>query len=353
MFDSQVDTARLLLEQPIFQGLSLQDARYFADICDTVRLQEGSQLFREGDEAREIFLTLSGRLQLSCIGASGDAVVVGTVSDGGVLGEMGVFDDAPRSATATALMPSLLLRVPREVFAALVEQGHPLVRSLLLRLRQLLCWRLRALDRRLDAALSPYVVGEMALVGANAPAGLGAGIVLEEHDRLSANDLLQVPVLHRLDERAREVLAGVISRRAFADGDLILSQGASADGVCLLLRGQVRVVRRLPMQGSVRLVTLGPGAVFGILSALDGLTRAADCTADGEVECGVLSLADFSTLMDGEAPTALRFQMAMLHALFTDLRRANARLAEMADLPELDLGVAMMRPLDDEDRDKA
>lgn len=344
LFHSHDDVAQTLLDQPILHGLTIQDAQGLASVCDTVQLSEGEILFREGDEADELFLTLAGRLHLTCAGPDGVPMVVGTVSDGGVLGEMGVFGGAPRSATAVALMPSTLLRVPGAMFPSLIEQGHPAVRSLLQRLRQVLSWRLRALNRRMDAALSSLVVGEMALAFPQDATATAVSLRLESQEYLTAAELAQVPILHRLDERALSAVAGVIVRRAFSDGDYILCQGATADGIGILLRGEIRVVRRLPRQGSVRLVTLSPGAVFGFLSAIDGLHRAADCIADGPVECGMLSFADFSTLMDGESHTALQFQMAILQALFIDLREANARFAEMAALPTLDPGVVMLRP---------
>ncbi|MFT4977854.1 MAG: CRP/FNR family cyclic AMP-dependent transcriptional regulator [Myxococcota bacterium] len=149
--------------------------------------------------------------------------------------------------------------------------------------------------------------------------------------------LRHIPMLRGMDERALSALAGVLVLREFDDSQAIMRQGQPADGIYLLLRGHVRVTRQLPGDSTVGLVTMGPGALFGALAALDGRSRAADCIAWGRVQTGFLSLADFSALMEGDTPSALRFQVAVLRTLFSDIRNTNQRLAELATLPEMDL----------------
>jgi len=154
---------------------------------------------------------------------------------------------------------------------------------------------------------------------------------------IQSSELRHIPSLRSLDERSLSALAGVMVRREFEDGAMVVRQGAPADGIYLVLKGHIRVTRQLPDGSNVGLVTLGPGALFGALAALDGRSRAADCLAWGRVHTCFLSLSDFNALMEGVTPTALRFQVAVLRTLFTDVRSTNQRLAELATLPEVDL----------------
>jgi CRP/FNR family transcriptional regulator, cyclic AMP receptor protein len=143
-----------------------------------------------------------------------------------------------------------------------------------------------------------------------------------------------VPLFSSLDDRARNAVASMMTERAYPDGAALLTQGERSGGVFVLLEGSIRVERTLPAGGTVDLVTLGPGALFGTLAVLDGGARAASCLARGPVRCGVLPRTAFMDLMDGRTPVALRFQHAVICDLFKDIRATNRRLVELAALPD-------------------
>ncbi|MFT5681047.1 MAG: CRP/FNR family cyclic AMP-dependent transcriptional regulator [Myxococcota bacterium] len=154
---------------------------------------------------------------------------------------------------------------------------------------------------------------------------------------MKASELNVVKSLRELDARSIGALAGVMRRRTWEDGELILKQGDLPDGLYFLLSGHIRVERRLPDGGTVGLSTLGPGAMFGALSALDGGQRAAHCLSWGSTSCGWLSQSDFLDLNNGSSPMAMQFQLVILKVMFGDLRATNRRLAELATLPALDM----------------
>ncbi len=98
-----------------------------------------------------MYIVLAGQLRMTCASPDGVEVVVGTVGNGRILGEMSALDPAPRSATATAINRATLLVLPGQVLTALVESGHPAAHSLLMWIRKQVCSRLRELDARIDA----------------------------------------------------------------------------------------------------------------------------------------------------------------------------------------------------------
>ena len=82
----------------IFDGLNDEQARRLAAAMTVRSLQEGEQLFREGEEANELFLLLDGRVEVS-INSDGSIV---HLDAGEVVGENAMLSEVPHSATVTA-----------------------------------------------------------------------------------------------------------------------------------------------------------------------------------------------------------------------------------------------------------
>jgi CRP/FNR family cyclic AMP-dependent transcriptional regulator len=78
--------------------------------------KEGQVIFEEGQRGNEMFLVKSGVVELR----RGDSVVE-TVSQGGILGEMALVDQEPRSATAIAAADCELVPIDEKKFKLLVK----------------------------------------------------------------------------------------------------------------------------------------------------------------------------------------------------------------------------------------
>ena len=108
------------------------------------RMRSGETLFREGDDAHDVLILLSGIVKIWIEAPSGRQVILDVLDAGSMLGELSSIDGAPRSANAAALENGELLVVPMARFHALVEE-HPRVG---LELLHLVAERLRASSRR-------------------------------------------------------------------------------------------------------------------------------------------------------------------------------------------------------------
>lgn len=93
-------------------------------------LRAGDVLFHEGEPGRSAYLIESGSVRIE-VGAGEDALTLADLGTGDLVGEMAMIDDAPRTATATALVDSLLLVIDREHLAERIGQTDPVVRALL------------------------------------------------------------------------------------------------------------------------------------------------------------------------------------------------------------------------------
>jgi CRP-like cAMP-binding protein len=84
---------------------------------ETLLLKAGSVIFREGDEAKELFAIKSGQVRIQI----GNRTVTELAADN-IFGEMAPIDSEPRSATAVAVTDVELVPVSEKQFLFLVGQ---------------------------------------------------------------------------------------------------------------------------------------------------------------------------------------------------------------------------------------
>jgi len=105
---------------------------------------EGQVLFREGDSPDSVFRLLSGSVDI-LRELDGDPILLGTVGAGQFIGEMGVVENRPRSATARAASEvEVEILTPTEFFDQITRSPQA-ARELIQRLSQ----RLREADDRI------------------------------------------------------------------------------------------------------------------------------------------------------------------------------------------------------------
>lgn len=84
---------------------------------ETRRVRAGGVIFREGEDADELFVIKSGYVRIQI----GNRVVADLTADT-IFGEMALIDDEPRSATASAITDVELVPVSEKQFLFLVSQ---------------------------------------------------------------------------------------------------------------------------------------------------------------------------------------------------------------------------------------
>lgn len=89
----------------------------FKNASDAERRPAGSIVFEAGDEGTRMYVVRKGSVAIKV----GDETVE-TVGVGGVVGEMAIVDNGPRSATAIVLADAELVPVDRHRFVFLVQQ---------------------------------------------------------------------------------------------------------------------------------------------------------------------------------------------------------------------------------------
>ena len=148
----------LLREVELFRDLT---AEAFARIEPNARqrvLQRGDVLFREGDDAEELFVVVSGRIAISNRSIDGRESMIALMERGDLLGDMPLFDGLTRSAEARALERSEVVAVPYAPLRSALEDDP----SLLWAAVELLALRLRSVDMALADSVFLDVTGRTA-----------------------------------------------------------------------------------------------------------------------------------------------------------------------------------------------
>lgn len=114
---ARVDAARLA---PL--AASLRSRRY----------RGGETIFHQDDPGDALHVVAAGAVKIVLPSAEDEEpAIIATLGPGDFFGELALFDDAPRSATAVALGPTETLVLRRDAFLALVDEDRSLRHALL------------------------------------------------------------------------------------------------------------------------------------------------------------------------------------------------------------------------------
>ncbi len=107
---------------------------------ETRAFTAGQHIFNQGEPGNTMYVVQEGEVELYVNGQ-----MVEKLGPGGVLGEMGLIDTAPRSASAVARSACKLIPVNEERFALLVQHTPDFA----LQIMRVMAGRLRVMDRLL------------------------------------------------------------------------------------------------------------------------------------------------------------------------------------------------------------
>ena len=130
--------------------------------------------------------------------------------------------------------------------------------------------------------------------------------------------LSRVPLFTGLSEKQLKKLANRLTKRDYAEGDAIITQGKGGEGLFVLVEGKAEAVRVQPDGESITVNTFSENDFFGELALLDEGLRTASVIAKSDVTCLILTRWDFKGILKDEPEMAI----TMLEELAKRFRRA-------------------------------
>ena len=122
----------MLQRVPLFKGLSEAARISLSQRLVERRCPAGEMVFSKGDTGSAMFLLLSGRVEIFLPPEGGaERVDLKEVAEGEHFGELSLFDEKPRSATAVAMVDCELLELSREHFIGDIVRSEAAVLAIL------------------------------------------------------------------------------------------------------------------------------------------------------------------------------------------------------------------------------
>lgn len=264
-----------------FEGASEEILDRVAMASEIQTSQSGDALVRYGDVASEVHLLLEGTCVVR-LPDGGDERVVAEFGPGDVVGEIAALTGGYRTATVEATSVCRSLRIPGEVFSALLDH-----------------------EPQVGSALAATARTRL------------------RHNRLISHLLELFPDLS--DDAIRAALGAVEWVRLEA-GETLFEEGDPADAAYILLGGRLRALRHAdghsddevtrPMREREVVGEIGRGEVVGEQALVEGGTRNATVIASRDAELARFPRVAFEAFVQ-------RYPTAMLHVAGIALDRAR------------------------------
>ncbi len=138
----------------MFEGLSVDEIKRIAQICDTATFRAGEIIFEDTSPGRNLYVILSGKINVQVEAITPHrAFSLTTIGQGEILGEFALIDSGPRSATAICIEDSEVLVINGEHLYKLFEEDNHIGYVVMRNIAQTVCARIRHTNRRLLNAL--------------------------------------------------------------------------------------------------------------------------------------------------------------------------------------------------------
>jgi CRP/FNR family transcriptional regulator, cyclic AMP receptor protein len=112
---------RTLREIALFRQLSDSERETLAHQIVRRNYGRNEIIFSQGDRADGLYIVVDGHVSISRQSPQGDELIIAVYEPGEYFGELALFDEEPRSASATAIDDSVMLFLSRAAFRAFLH----------------------------------------------------------------------------------------------------------------------------------------------------------------------------------------------------------------------------------------
>ena len=157
MISRVMSYSELLASTPMFENLAAEDLRVLADSLIERHFHAGEIIIQLGERGTSMFIVAAGDVNIYLPGEASRRISLKDISVGEYVGELALFDDKPRSASAVATTESTLLELDRATLERYLAQRPQGAMTLL----RTLAGRLRATNEMLSQRAAKNVVAEL------------------------------------------------------------------------------------------------------------------------------------------------------------------------------------------------
>ena len=149
---------RALTQHSAVRGAAEDDLLVLAGSVTTRSFKAGQLIFNQGDAGSEMFIVADGHVNIHLPGEASRRVSLKDIARGEYFGELALFDDKPRSASALATTDALLLELDHATRSSAYLERRPRAAMAILRT---MAERLRETNAMLSQRAAKNVVKEI------------------------------------------------------------------------------------------------------------------------------------------------------------------------------------------------
>ena len=143
---------------PLFNGLGDDRLAVVAQHAMMRRVPRGHAVVHAGDRADYVYFVLTGTLKVLVSDEDGREVILTMLGQGELFGEMGIFDEQPRSASVVAVSPVDVVMIAKNDFRRMMQDNFEIAWRIMCNLAE----RLRNADRKIESLALMDVYGRVA-----------------------------------------------------------------------------------------------------------------------------------------------------------------------------------------------
>ena len=151
-----MDATALLRSIPLFEGLEEDDLVALSAALEPRSFRAGTMIFAQGDVGSAMYIIESGDVNIHLPGEKSHRISLKDIARGEYFGELSLFDDLPRSASALATSNAVLLELQRETLENYLDRRPRAAMAILRTMGQ----RLRETNTMLSARAAKNVDAE-------------------------------------------------------------------------------------------------------------------------------------------------------------------------------------------------
>lgn len=311
----------------LFQNVSISEAKIATLMANTVDLEQGDVLFNQGDVGKELFVILSGSVEIY-LGSGENKTFLARIGAGKTFGEMGLFRNAVRSAAAAAEEPTQLLVLNKDILERLKRRNPEIANKFFMNIARgvgesLLKTKHRVANKERMQSMQEKIAGKASSEKASESSPEKADAPKKE-----APDLIASNVFKDMTPRDQKNFKRYCTLKTLAPGDVAISRGDPTDTTAILLTGTLEVVVTKEEEEIV-VATMEAVELVGTTALLLKERKwSSTVRATEESEALFINQKNLQTIIKNDIRLAAQFTDNMVCILSDQLEAASARLKD-------------------------
>lgn len=314
------------LDNDLWRGLDADQAKAVAGRFRPAAYRAGDRLVRQGPPSEHAVVLRAGAVDVVRELPGGQAIRLGVMGPGAVIGELGLLADSNRLASVVATEPVEAGLISASAFRAGCDLLDPALLTVARNILSIMAARLRDQSARIVAAST---AAALAPPGGSEAAAPARALAAEGFDWRAF-----APILPAFRHIAPEVLTALLRRVRAEDapkGAVIAAAGAPADRACFVLRGAAAAVYRKTGR-ALGLNVLGPGELCGASNLIDGRASDLEYVARENTVLMTMPATDFHDILGRDDTLGLALARAAAWSLARGFARSNNTLGNFSRL---------------------